>query len=173
VPHIERILESAAPDETKEARAFAAVYAAGSASAALRILSAQGLEVRDRLIELVEGLRPAAAFRMAEEIFKNVTAVAKSKVLEDQREGARFYLDMLARIYRDEIVVRSGAGDLPLFNADRRARLEAMAQRTGLNGAAQSAGWILEARANVDRNANVRLAIEDSLCRVAQLAVQA
>jgi hypothetical protein len=141
-----------------------------SAAAALRILTAQGLEIRDHLIELVEELRPAAAFRMAEEIYKNLAAAAKSKALEDQREGARFYLDMLARIYRDVIVVKSGAAGLPLFNADRRARLEAMANRMGLHRAAQSAGWILEARANVDRNANVRLAIEDSLCRVAQLA---
>ena len=167
--HLDKILERIAPDEPKEARSFAAAYAAGSAAAARRALAAQGPAVRDHLVELIAKLRPGAAFPIAADIYERVASAAKEKQLEDQREAMRFYLDVLARLYRDMIIVAAGVAEVPLFNADRRALIEEMAGRTGLSAAARSAGWLLDGRANIDRNANIRLALEDSLCRVAQL----
>ncbi len=167
--HIARILASHATDEEKAARAFATSYAAGSAAAAERTLAAQGMAVRDRLVEIVGELRPGGAFRAAEEIYENVASDAKEKRLEDQREAMRFYLDMLARLYRDLAILAAGASHVPLFNADCNAPLEATAKKMGLKAAAANAGIVLEARANIDRNANVRLALEDCLSRTAQI----
>jgi DNA polymerase III gamma/tau subunit len=113
-------------------------------------------------------LRPATAFRIAGKIYATVQSSAAAKALEDQRETMRFHLDILTKLYRDVLVLSARADDVPLFNADQRPRLEEMARRMGWRAAAESAGLLLAARADIDRNANIRLALENALMGVAQ-----
>ena len=74
---------------------------------------------------------------------------------------------MTSEFYRDALRKAAGAND-GLTNADQEPLITTLARRTGTTGAADAIAHLTQAESNLDRNANVQLAVDAlsiGLCR--------
>ena len=94
-----------------------------------------------------------------------VTVFNASEELAGNREETLETLDMLLSFYRDMIHMAAGCGDI--INTSIRPALESFAARLGLDRVLQLANDVIETRGAVQRNANVKLALDQLFIKMA------
>jgi DNA polymerase-3 subunit delta' len=94
-----------------------------------------------------------------------VTVFNASEELAGSRDEALETLDMLLSFFRDMIHLAAGCGDI--LNTAIRPALESFVARLGLDRALRHANDIIETRSAVQRNANVKLALDQLFMKIA------
>jgi DNA polymerase III gamma/tau subunit len=94
-----------------------------------------------------------------------VTVFNASEELAGNREETLETLDMLLSFFRDMIHLAAGCGDI--VNTAIRPALESFTARLGLDRALQLAHDVIETRGAVQRNANVKLALDQLFIKLA------
>ena len=151
--HVKLLLERNGMEA--EAAALLAQLADGSMQRALE-LDDDALATRRELL-----LKHLSALNLE----RIVTVFDASEELAGNRDEALETLDMLLSFCRDMIHLAAGCGDL--INAAIRPALEALAAGLGLDRTLQLAGDVLEIRRAVQRNANVKLALDHLFLKIA------
>jgi len=164
--HLHRLLERR-EDLGESERRFAAAFAAGSVGEALDLAASKAASLRDLLLERLPHLTLAEAMGLAEEVH-GTCLPAGSTAAEEARRALRRFLDVATRLYRDLMVVRMGGG-VRLYNADRRERLERFARSLPPLAPERCVARLLQARVDLDRNANRRLLLEGLFMDLAAL----
>lgn len=140
---------------------FAAGFSGGSAGEGIRMIEADGMKVRDELLELMSSLKPGVEFETADKLQGLYKAGAG--VLEAQRASMRFVLELATMIYRDAMLLASGAEDAPLYNIDRLEDVKKLAAALGGGRAHSAVERLMRARSDIDRNVNIRLNLAGAL----------
>ena len=165
---------------------FIASISGGRAGWAVRAAQRPAiLDVRERLMHLLARLpeaEPVFVFRAAEEIRDMAVALADAETPEPPageavpasgassedrqiRANADAILDIARAWFRDLLVLKV-ANEVPLINVDRRAELEAAAERTPLPRIHEALDALSHARYYLARNANVSLALNVMMARL-------
>jgi DNA polymerase III subunit delta' len=141
------------------AAATAVALAAGQAA---RMVHALEADAESALWVIVDLLRKAAAGKGASPIFDAAAEFSDKESREDLPEA----LALLARLYRDALVISAGAGDLALLQ-DRKRDLEFLATRArkdrDLRTMRSALGAVLEASTALASNVNPVTALEKML----------
>lgn len=140
------------------AASLMAQLADGSMQRAME-LDSEGLAARrELLVKHLEGLT----------LKKVVTIFDASEQVGGNREETLETLDMLLSFARDMVFLSAGCSDI--INTTIRPSLEKMVSRMNLKLTLQLADDILETRRSVQRNANVKLALDHLFMRIAGAA---
>lgn len=146
---------------------FAAGYSGGSAGEGIRMIEADGMKVRDELLALMLDLKPGLEFEVADKLQSLYKPGAG--VLEAQRAGMRFVLELATMIYRDAMLLAGGAEDAPLYNVDRRDDVKKLAETLGGARAHSAVERLMRARSDIDRNVNIRLNLAEALLDISSI----
>jgi DNA polymerase-3 subunit delta' len=142
--------------------AAAATAVALAAGQAARMVSALEADAESALWVTVDQLRKAAAGKGASPIFDAAAEFSDKVSREDLPEA----LALLARLYRDALVISAGAGDLALLQ-DRKTDLDFLATRArkdrDLRTIRTALGAVLEASTALASNVNPVTALEKML----------
>lgn len=151
--HVRQVLERTGIES--EAAAILAPMAGGSVQRALELDDESLTEKQELLLKHLSQLnisRIASIFNAAEELSGN-----RNETLE--------ILDMLISISRD--IVHLAAGSSEIINAAIRPALESMSRGLNLDRALQMTADVIEIRQAVQRNANVKLALDHLFIKMA------
>ncbi|HEY3308667.1 MAG TPA: DNA polymerase III subunit delta' [Desulfuromonadaceae bacterium] len=151
--HVRQALERAGMDTASAA--ILAPMAGGSVQRALELDNESLVEKQELLLKHLSGLKVGnigSIFNAAEELSGN-----RDETLE--------ILDMLLSISRDIIYLVAGSNEI--INAPIRPALESMARRLNLDRALQVTADVIETRRAVQRNANVKLALDHLFIKMA------
>jgi DNA polymerase-3 subunit delta' len=132
-------------------------------------------EIKTSLGKRLVALAPGDALALSKSLLdtgKKLAEKAKERNknasdTELTRVGLRALITMTAEFYRDALRRAAGATE-GMTNADQAALIATLAQRTGTIGADAAIKHLTQAESNLDRNANVQLAIDAlsiGLCR--------
>lgn len=98
------------------------------------------------------------------------TLVTQAEVLEKEKEQLDDLLELMTVWLRDALLVAQTGSDKLTINADRLAHVRLLADQLGAQRLLAMLGAVTETRGNLQRNANVRLALDVLLLRLGDLA---
>lgn len=154
--HIEKLLEKGGMPSSDAA--LAAQMADGSMQKALELDNEELAARQELMLKHLENLslkRIVSVFDASEQIGGN-------------RDEALAALDMLLSFTRDMLHISAGCNDV--INSSVRPRLEEMARRMNLERILGLADVVMETRRSVQRNANVKLALDNLFMKIAAAA---
>ena len=160
---VERILVDGHQVEADTARVLASL-SGGSPGRALRFLSSGAYETAVWLFGELATLQPGGEFPLAGELLDQAKD-AGSK-LEDAREQLRTVLDLVTAAWRDRLLGALGTSPELLAWGDACPEVCAVAGRLSAATARRLVDVTLQARERLDRNANVKLLLEQMLLDV-------
>lgn len=97
-------------------------------------------------------------------------ALTRAEAWEKRRDELPELLDLILFWLRDALVLTTGVPDHLVVAADALPALTDLARRLGRNRLLKTVDAVLEARQQLDRNANTRLVLDVLLLRLAELA---
>jgi DNA polymerase-3 subunit delta' len=151
--HVRLLLERNGMDGA--AAALLALMSDGSMQRALELDDESLTDRREMLLKHLSAIN----------LGRIVTVFDASEELAGNREEALETLDMLLSFYRDMIHLVAGCGDI--INTAIRPALETLATGLSLDRVLQIAGDVMETRRSVQRNANVKLALDHLFIKMA------
>lgn len=159
VPTSRIAAELQARGETPERAQLLAALSGGRPGLALRLASdPEAMAIRTRWTEDLKNLLGAS--RAGQFAYAEGLAGRRREVeLEGKRREALALLDTWLSLWRDVLLVASGAG-VPLANPDWSAEAHRLAAATGLEGAKQAIEAVGRTADAVRKNANLQLALE-------------
>lgn len=98
------------------------------------------------------------------------TLVTQAEVLEKEKEHLDDLLELVTVWLRDALLVAQTGSDKLTINADRLAHVGLLAEQFGAQRLLAMLGAVTETRGHLQRNANVRLALDVFLLRLGDLA---
>lgn len=144
---------------------FLARYAHGSPGRAARLLSEGVLDRRQWAIENLSAVSAADNFRIAAEILAYTRKGSGSQ--EERRAKARELFGYGLLLYRDLLLLKHGASPDLLLNVDYDGLVQERAGDLGVRQVEQLVQVVLDTQEQLDRNANIDLAVENGITKLA------
>jgi DNA polymerase III gamma/tau subunit len=133
-------------------RKLAAQLAGGSPGAALELDLAESARVRRDLLHLME---TAVAGRSFASVFEQTARLAK-----DEKQGFENLLALLYSFLNDLLELSQGSGSSVLRNPDLERELQALCQKTDLEGVAKAVAQLDELHGRLRRNISRQLGLD-------------
>ncbi len=173
---VEGMLLERLPELDDDQRRFLAGHSDGRLGVALRHAASGLLEARPRLFETIAGLGTAGpselakvvqedAGRLADALIQAMIAAgeidraAEASRTEPTRRGLMDMLALVSSLLRDVLQVHGGRED-HVVNRDQERIVQRLAERMGLEAAAQAVRDVYKTETDIAANANVALALE-------------
>lgn len=138
---------------------FAAAFADGSIGQAIELQEIGGAELGDFFVDRLQRLTRQDNFELAGETLDRTVDLGKT--LEAQRNGLRLILRVILRYYRDVLGVRLGLSEARVFNVSRIDAIRDLAERIPQPVLEDAIEATLDAWEKINRNANLRLLLEN------------
>ncbi|MDK1031757.1 MAG: DNA polymerase III subunit delta' C-terminal domain-containing protein [Planctomycetia bacterium] len=165
-------------DVTEEEARYVSRCAAGSIQEALELASTGLFEAKRRWISQLMQTAPGEVFDLAGEIISWVDKTSKARTetkssVEMNSLRRKFHALILAQImlfYRDALVLKAGADDVPLVHEDQRELLQRLAGAMDECVIARAIEIIERSQRFLARNAHIALTVENALLGLSRLA---
>lgn len=156
------LLQQRADLEPSQARLYAALSGGSLGHATRLVEDPAAAQRRDETGAFLQRLPSQDDFAL----------LGEAEALEKQKEHLDHWLDMLLVWLRDALLVAQTGSDALVLNADRLPAVYALADQIGAARLLAMVETVTETRGNIQRNANLRLALDLMLLRLGEAARQ-